>query len=197
MRALVLAVTLTAAAAGCDDADVGTDAAVVAPPELLPHAPRTGDAFGSAVAVSGDRLAVGVPGLDAAGSDSGVVLIYDTAGAEPALVATVTPTSGDTGDRFGEALAFAPSGDLLAVGAPQADAGATLAGAVYVFEVVGDDWVEQAVIADASRGDRFGAAVAFAGDVLVIGAPGSDAAARSGGAVFRFVREGERWARAP
>jgi hypothetical protein len=72
-------------------------------------------------------------------------------------------------------------GNTLIVGAPfessdgssSNDTSLRNAGAVYAFELDGETWVEkQLVKADAPReGDMFGAAVALAGDILVVGAP--------------------------
>jgi trimeric autotransporter adhesin len=98
------------------------------------------------------------------------------------------PNPGE-GDRFGDRIAIA--GDLLVIGAPFEDSSATGAssaqgddaladsGAVYVFERSGDAWVERALLkaSNADAADRFGYAVAAAGDTIVVSAPFEDSAA--------------------
>ena len=76
---------------------------------------------------------------------------------------------------------IAADGNTLIVGAPfeasdgssSDDTSARNAGAAYAFELEGEKWVEkQLVKADPLReGDMFGASVAIAGDIMVVGAP--------------------------
>ncbi len=78
---------------------------------------------------------------------------------------TLEPTSGDTGNGYGSAVAVADG--RVYVGAPrQGD------GAVYVFELSADGWIESGRIeSDASR--RFGTAITVDTGVLIVGAPGT------------------------
>ena len=121
-------------------------------------------------------------------------------------------------DLFGGAVAL--DGDTIAIGAPQEDSAArgvggvetddtlTDAGAVYVFVRSGGSWTQEAYIKAPNSGasDHFGAALAFDGDTLVVGAPnessaatgvdgdGSDDSAQGSGAVYVFTRTGTNWA---
>jgi len=113
-------------------------------------------------------------------------------------------------DRFGDALAA--SGNTLAVGAPFEDSTGTgpsarAPGAVYVFERGPSGWSQQAFLkaSNAVVADRFGWSLALNGDVLAVGANGEwggsrgingaqgDASAPNSGAVYVFVRQGQRW----
>lgn len=79
------------------------------------------------------------------------------------------------------------NGDSTTVGATN--------GAVYVFVRSGVSWSQQAFIKSAppgSAGTSFGAALALAKDLLVVGAP-NDGAARDG-AIYFFARSGTTWA---
>ncbi|ACY13890.1 cadherin-like beta sandwich domain-containing protein [Haliangium ochraceum] len=92
-------------------------------------------------------------------------------------------------DLFGHALALL--GDTLAVGADTEDSAATGidgdqdsqeaadSGAVYVFRRTDAEWAQEAYIkaSNTDAGDAFGAGLALASDVLVVGAPGEDSAA--------------------
>lgn len=106
------------------------------------------------------------------------------------------------GDRLGHALVMA--GDTLAVGAPATMAtvpvaGAPARGAVYAASaapLTSSDALAPSVRED---GDGLGMAVAVAGDLLVVGAPGSDVDApggepvRDAGIAHVFVRSDGRW----
>ena len=127
----------------------------------------------------------------------------------------------EAGDFFGRAVAIAA--DTVVIGAGLEDSNATTvngnstdnsaaaAGAAYVFvrtsSGAGGTWSQQAYLkaANSGAGDRFGAAVAVAGDRVVIGAPdedsnatgvdgdGSNNSAANAGAAYLFVRSSGAW----
>jgi len=104
-----------------------------------------------------EELVVGAPG-------SGVVYVLDPADL-PASLADVSPIGPGAG-RFGAALAAGAEGRLY-VGAPMAGGGAE--GAVHlVREGVVTEWRT-----GETPGDQLGAALAYARQSLVIGAPGA------------------------
>ena len=92
------------------------------------------------------------------------------------LVASDNATKG----HFGAAVAIAK--DVILVGAPHESPSTTRAGAVYVFQLKPEGWVEtQKIVAvETANGDLFGAAIAIDAGFVVIGAPG----AANGGAVY-------------
>jgi len=101
------------------------------------------------------------------------------------------------GMSFGSDLAAI--GNTLAVGAESADSnpgiGLVDEGAVYVFYLIGDDWVPAPVEIRASSGelnDGFGDAVALSADesTLVVGAPGRGPQRPGGVYVFERDRQG-------
>ena len=115
-------------------------------------------------------------------------------------------------DKFGDALAM--SGNTLAVGAPFEDSNgsglgdsAPDAGAVYVFVRGPSGWSEQAFLkaSIAAELNGFGWSLALNGDVLAVGAIGESSASKgingaqgnagvlNSGAVYVFVRQGQRW----
>jgi len=172
--------------------------------ETFAKASNTGssDAFGSAVAVSGDgsTLAVGAPGEDSAGTGvgstsnegamgSGAVYVYRHDGSVWSFQAFVKASNTGAGDAFGGALALSRDGSALAVGAkgedgamggidPSSDEGATDAGATYVYARAGSTWSLDAFVKAAAptAGDHFGASVSLDGDgtALAVGAPFED-----------------------
>ena len=159
------------------------------------------DAFGTSVAVHDWALsalvAVGAPGArNAAGTaDTGAVYLYQRS-VLPTLawqfVAKVTPSDGVDDAEFGRSLAIDADGRLV-VGAPgqivHSDGGGWVeSGAVYVFEQVGDDWVEVARRApsDAADYDLFGWSVSFDGEHVLVGAPGNNPTGSPGGAAYFY-----------
>jgi len=148
-----------------------------------------GDAFGSAVGLSGDTLFVGAEG---AGSGAGRVYAYGYAGATwNNLDQTIAASDTVAGDAFGASLCF--DGARLVVGAPGKGAGTA-----YVFEwnAGAADWVQMAALSavEGSSGDRFGSSVSIQGDMIVVGAANADVDGRvDAGASYVFQWSGSAW----
>ncbi len=144
--------------------------------------------FGAAAYVAGDEIFVGRPGEIAAfpmpAAEQGAVHVFRSTGDGWSEHAVVTTPDVAVGDGFGAALAV--EGDRMVVGAPNEDAGR---GAAYLFERDGLDgeWRQVARLQPIrpAPGEGFGQAVAFAGGVPLIGAPGRDGQ----GAVFAYERD--------
>ena len=101
----------------------------------------------------------------------------------------LTASEDDAQDRFGASVSV--SGDRALIGAIGDDG----IGAVYVFEYVADDWLEQARLTPAGgqSGDAFGTSVSLDGDRAIVGAPGDDAGALNSGAAYVFDFNGAVW----
>ena len=147
------------------------------------------DRFGTAIALDGDRLAVAATGADDNGAQSGAVHVYDrNDDGEWEVVTKLTPTDGAEGDRFGTALTLV--GDIVIVGAPNADVGDQAdAGKVYVFEQTGDGvWEETQLAASTPQAEGgFGASVAADNARIAIGA-GGDVDSETSGSAYVFDR---------
>lgn len=152
------------------------------------------DHFGTSLAATRDTLVVGASDDDDLGASSGAayVLVRNQGGADAwSEVDKLKAADGSADDRFGGAVGI--SGDTVVVGAHTESSAGSSAGAAYVFarnlggaEAWGQ--VRKLSASDAAAGDRFGEAVAIAGDLVVVGAP-YDAGAGSGtGAVYLFAR---------
>jgi hypothetical protein len=120
-----------------------------------------------------------------------IAILLCVAAATPAAwaqtqVAKLVPADGTLEDHYGQAVAI--SGDVAAVGVQFNDAEGENAGAVYVYRRSGAAWPQEAKLTagDAGYSDRFGAAVALAGDMLLVGAPEDDDIAPNSGAVYVF-----------
>lgn len=152
------------------------------------------DQFGSAVALSGDTLAVGAlheastaVGVNPPGQDNndalsaGAVYVLRRTGTAWAQEAYIKPSTTRANATFGWAVAL--DHDTLAVSTPnessaaagiggdESDTSAPSAGAAYVFSRTGTTW-EQAAYVKANNphtGARFGTAVAVWGDTMAVG----------------------------
>jgi trimeric autotransporter adhesin len=134
---------------------------------LDPAAPNEASVFGSALALSGDTLAVGA-GAESAPVSS--VYVYTRAAGAWSLQARLLPPRA-AGLGFGAALALA--GDTLVAGVP-GSVQSPAPGAAYVFARAAGVWSRQAILTAQSPApaDRYGRAVAVAHQHVVVGGPG-------------------------
>ena len=139
------------------------------------------DRFGTSVAISGDRVIVGAPHDDDAGSDSGSAYVFQHQGSLWSEIQRLTASDAWEGGQFGASLAT--SGDTIVVGAAD---NYYAWGLAYVFQHSGSTWAETQKLAasDGSYGDRFGSSLTIAGDVLVVGSPWADLSDLSGNTVI-------------
>lgn len=176
---------------------------------------RSGDEFGTSVALKGDTLVVGAPLEDSGATDSGAVYTFTRSNGQWTQQADVIKASNiGANDQFGFSVAL--SNDTLAVGALNEDSGATgvngdqtsnsksSSGAAYVFTRNNGSWAQQAYLkaSNTDAGDQFGITVALEGDTLAVGANKEDSNgsnegnnnAKDSGAVYVFTRSAGSWA---
>jgi len=124
-----------------------------------------GLAFGSDVAIDGDAFAISAP-AQAAGAGA-VYMFRPTLPDVWIMQDEVTPGDGAAGAGFGTAIDI--GGGTMVAAAPAHDGGR---GAVYVFDLSGQNWVERAEFSQPGAGDpeRFGSDVDLDGDVILVGA---------------------------
>ncbi len=154
------------------------------------------DAFGYAIALDGDTLAVGVPGEDiGANDDQGSVYVFTRNGATWTQSPKLIHTYGEAGDYFGSAVAL--DGDALAVGAFRDNVGENEnQGAVYVFSRSGGIWsyLQALNASDGAAGDQFGFSLALDGASLAVGAWNDTVGASSQqGSAYLFTYIGGQW----
>lgn len=154
--------------------------------------------YGRAVALGGDRLAVGEPGRSGLEEGAGRVHVYDRVGAAWVLIGTLIGAENEHTERprFGHAVAL--SGDLLAVGAPGRAVGQVWQGdrgRVFLYERVVGLWIPRVELLSpiGDRFDAFGDSLAFADGKLYVGAPGSDATLPDAGQVFVYEEIAGVW----
>ncbi|MBK8284974.1 MAG: Ig-like domain repeat protein [Ahniella sp.] len=205
-RSLSMAGNLLAIGSPTDDsgilADAGsvyvfqyTGSAWVFQAKINPPVPEQNGAFGAAVAIIEDRLAIGSPlATTADGATSGAVYIYRLNGNTWALEQNIDPAARSANDNFGSSLAI-DSTNLVA-GARTGDASAASAGSVWVFTRSGTIWSEQQRLTanDGATADNFGLSVALSGNSVIVGANlARISALEAAGAAYVFTRSGSIW----
>ncbi len=148
------------------------------------------DLFGRSVDVLGSVIAVGAPGADALGADTGEVRIYRHNGnlwSESDLLVKAHDTSYT---NFGKSLSL--DANRLLVGSP-GDFGSKGLAQIYTYN--GSNWIagHEFTLSSGSPGERFGESVDMQGDRLLVGAPGSTTFTFTGGRAILFQRSGPDW----
>lgn len=153
-----------------------------------------GDAFGSAVAVSGNTIVVGAIGAQGNVAISGAAYVFTRSGATWSQEATLAPSDGVAYDYFGYSVAL--DGDSAVIGAYEHDAKGLYSGAAYVFSRSGSTWSQQQELTASNgvSGDVFGWSVALSGDTAVVGAIGASPYGEESGSAYVFKRSAATWA---
>lgn len=181
--------------------------------EAFLKASNTGgsDAFGTAVAISGDTIVVGAPleksaatGVDGDQSNNnatsaGAAYVFVRSGTTWTQEAYLKASNTAGGDLFG--LSVAVSGSVVVVGAPGEDNQATGvngnqsggwagdSGAAYVFERIGGTWAQAAYLKSFAGGSdtEVGYSVAASRRRVLVGAP------KNPGAAYTYYRSATGW----
>ncbi len=154
---------------------------------LANPSPATSDFFGRALDISGNLVAVGVLNDDTGASNAGLVYVFDLAAADPAVPTVTVPHPAPAGnDSFGSAVAI--SGNRLAAGVPAHDTGASNAGRVYLFDLLGSTASVRTVLDNPApeSSDQFGSVLAMDGPLVVVGVPQDDSGASNAGSIYVF-----------
>lgn len=150
--------------------------------------PVTGDRFGNAVAISGDRVVVGAVLDDTGAINTGSAYIYDlTSGTPTVPIHTLNNPAPAPLDFFGNAVAI--SGTRVLVGAYLDDAGAIDGGTVYLYDLsTATPTVPVGTISNPAPAidDEFGISVAISGGYAVIGAWFDDTGAVNAGSAYVY-----------
>lgn len=150
----------------------------------------TGDGFGSAISIHGNRLAVGAPY-----QNGGAVYLFQRADGKWRQTARIDQPNGKPGDRFGHSVIVGD--DFLAVGAPGADSGR---GAVALYHRTPEGWsAPQLAARGGFPGSHLGAVLAYDKGWLAAGAPAAldvptpQRSDSGGGAVLLLRQAAEQW----
>ena len=166
-----------------------SDSPLADPATLRAFDGPAGDRFGHAVAVEGEVLVVGVPGNH--DTERGRANVFIQRGSDWDYSRNLNAPDGVPGGRFGSSVALRDN--TFVVGAP-GRLGGDDPGAAYVFIRPDDRWGSEYKVTynvkltmpDGAAEARFGYSVAVHGDMVVVGAPGADAA-------YVFTRPASGW----
>ncbi|MCH8967027.1 MAG: FG-GAP repeat protein, partial [Planctomycetes bacterium] len=130
------------------------------------------------------------------GTQSGSAYVFRREGQGWVETQKLLASDGETGNRFGTAVAI--DGDVALIGAfghlHDDESGS---GSAYVFRYNGSTWMEEQELlaSDGAVPDDFGGSVAISGDVAVIGARFDDDNGPNAGAayIFRFDADTSQW----
>jgi hypothetical protein len=152
------------------------------------------DWFGNDVSIDGSYAIVGAVLDDHDGANRGSAYIFRRDGLNWIQQAKIVAEDGQAGDEFGGSVYL--QGNYAVIGAIGNDDTGEDAGAAYIFERQGGDWIQQAKLVplDGTAGDHFGNSVSIDGNYAVVAAHlDADNGAESGSA-YIFKREGQSWA---
>ncbi len=160
--------------------------------QLIPQNAVFGDRVGSSISVSGSRLAIGANQFEN-GAD-GYVVIYNLLDGNWVEGSTIVPSVQTTNMFFGDRVSI--EGDRLLVGAPNDDQNARDAGAAYIFDFNGTDWLETKKLLPATSNSfaSFGSSVSLRGDKAFVGAFADEENGMRSGAVYEFSIINGVWA---
>lgn len=154
-----------------------------------------GDAFGVAVAIEVNTVAIGALRHDVASNNNqGAAYVFTRSGSTWSQQQELAANDGTPNDQFGVSVGI--SGDSIIVGANFKDNATNLGqGAAYIFASGGSTWTQQQKLlaADGSVEDAFGTSVAISSDTAVVGSSDDDLLAPNQGSVYTFTRSGATW----
>jgi hypothetical protein len=149
---------------------------------FLNPTPAAYDHFGISVAALGNNVLVGAYHDDTGATDSGAAYLFD--GATGALLRTFLNPVPAADDWFGYAVAGV--GKNVLIGANLDDAGATDAGAAYLFDGSTGKLLLTLTDPTPATGDNFGTAVGALGDNILIGSLYDDVGGPNVGTAYLF-----------
>ncbi|WP_394835917.1 FG-GAP repeat protein [Pendulispora rubella] len=143
------------------------------------------DLFGFAVAVDGDRIAVGADAASERGFYTGAAYVFARSATGWTQQQKLLPDAVTGGDEFGGRLAL--KGGTLVIGSPGDDTKGEDTGALYVFTESNATWVEQTKLfsSEAVPSQILGASVAIDGSTIVAG---TKVITENGGVAYTFER---------
>jgi hypothetical protein len=149
---------------------------------------ETPEAIVRALSLDGSRALIGHPNDFENTAHAGAVYVFEFDGSRWDQKQKLTPTDARREQYFGFAISL--DGERALVGAPGDDEQAERGGAVYVFDLKGEEWIQaQKFTAPDSSAREFGRPVSLDGDRALVGSNGSEGAAY----VFEFDRSAAQW----
>lgn len=161
--------------------------------KIIPKDSKYFNFFGSAVALSGNRLIVGAPHAFSPLKTAGDAYIFEKKQGVWIQTAKLTPPDGNFRNMYGFSVDI--DGDLAVVGAFKDDVLDFDTGSAYVYRFETDKWLADTKMTavDADSGDYFGYSVALYKNYLVAGAPGDNGNGPDAGSIYAFLSSPSGW----
>ncbi len=138
--------------------------------KLLSPAAESDGYFGFSVSLSGDRALIGAHQENGGEGVSGLAYLYDFDGSNWSLTQHLTGDTLGSGGRFGISVGLL--GNRAFVGASREAYNGFNSGSAYVFDLIGNSWLnsEQLTAVDNASRDEFGVSLSVFGGQVIIGA---------------------------
>ena len=167
--------------------------------KILASDKQANDRYGYSVSISddGNTAIVGARFEDTGGQNAGAAYIYTRSGSSWTQRAKIQSSDIQAYDEFGISVSISGDGNTAIVAGYSDDAGATNAGAAYIYTRSGNSWSQQAKIqaSDKQKNDYFGMSVAISenGNTAIVGAFLEDTGGSDAGAAYIYTRSGSSW----
>lgn len=150
------------------------------------------DNFGCSISIQGDWIVVGAREASPFGKGSGAAYVFRLVGNRWQQQQKLTASNGAMDAGFGAEVDL--DGNMLAVSADQESTFHKHSGAVYLFRLEGEEWMQvpEIVYPLASyNGSYFGFSIDLSGNRLLVGA--REEGMYESGVAFLFYFDGQRW----
>jgi len=155
---------------------------------LEPDGIEKRDGIGRQVGFSeeGNRILVGALKVAAGNARPGSAFLFELIDGEW-VSRMFLPSDGENGDEFGASVGFGDG--FIAIGSPNHSSAGRRAGAIYLFDEIGGEWVETKLVAvDPKADERFGNWTRVFGEIIVT--PAGDRSV-----IHMLRRNGDEWIR--
>ncbi|TDR23357.1 FG-GAP repeat protein [Marinicella litoralis] len=138
--------------------------------KLLSPNPESDGYFGFSVSLSGDRALIGAHQETGGAGVTGSAYLFDFDGNDWNLTQHLTGDANGSGGQFGISVGLL--GNRALVGASREAYNGFNSGSAYVFDLIGNTWLnsEQLTAADNASRDEFGVSLSVLGGQVIIGA---------------------------
>lgn len=163
--------------------------------QLFPNEQTDFFNFGISVHVKNNQMFIGATGDHQGAFFSGAVYVFQYNDTSWVEVQKIKPDDPKSGSQFGHSINVYDS--TLAITAYQANGRANKSGAVYLYKLINNSWIQKAKISpdDGLSNDFFGSDVSFLNSkTIVVGARNADGINERSGVVYIFKEdEGGQW----
>ncbi len=143
------------------------------------------DGLGISVAINGNVVVVGSPGVNDFGDNTGALYVYPYSEQGWLQKVKITRSDGQAGNSLGITISMSDNNRIASR--------LLWLDEIHIFEIIGGVWQDVALLRsnDHAPLDEFGFSLDIEGDVLVAGAPGDNDLGGSSGSAYVFERDAQ------